>query len=123
MVNRERAKNYAKKLYSALGRNWNESIYEDYWNVTLMGHEWDRLNDAGFLENDFCAWCGNEELKSGYFVAPRFSMRNVHVSICDDCFMKANSGDVPIRWANNSSRSGCFGLVVIFMTLLSFFII
>ena len=60
----ERAKNYQKKLYTALGKQWDEKFFNDYWEATLMGHEWDTLYDKGYLENDFCAWCGNDELKT-----------------------------------------------------------
>ena len=114
MENRERAKNYQKKLYAAAGRTWDESHYRDYWNNNFMGNEWDKFYDTGLLENDFCAWCGNDELKSGYYLAPRFSMRNVHVSICDECFMKATGGNVQSYLKAN--RGGCFGMIAI-MTL------
>ena len=64
------------------------------------------MYDNGFLENDFCAWCGNDELKSDYYRSPRFSMRQVRVPICDDCFMEATGGN--FQFQSKPSKSGCF---------------
>lgn len=108
MKNIERAKNYQKKLYTVLGKQWNESFFSDYWEATLTGHEWDNLYDKGYLENDFCAWCGNDELKTYYYREPNFSARRVKVFICDDCFFKATGGNVPYHQMAKSTRSGCF---------------
>lgn len=109
MKNYERAKNYQRKLYSALGREWDESFFNDYWEATIWGHEWDYLYDNGLLENDFCAWCGNDELKTYYYRAISFSQRNVKVFICDECFFKATGGIVPEhKREQNFSQSDCF---------------
>ena len=108
MKNIEKAKNYQKKLYTALGREWNESSFRDYWEGTFFGNEWDYLYDNGYLENDFCAWCGSEELNNGYSRDPHFSERRVKIFICDDCFMRVTGGNVPYKLANGTSRSGCF---------------
>jgi len=75
MKNVERAKQYQKKLYTALGREWDETQLRKYWEGGINGNEWDYLYDNGFLENDYCAWCGNDELRSGYYRSPSFSMR------------------------------------------------
>jgi len=106
MKNIERAKGYQKNLYEALGKNWEESHFRDYWEGGIYGNEWDYLYDHGFLENDFCAWCGNSELKSDYYRSPSFSKRGVRVPICDECFIKATGGNV--QFQSTPTKSGCF---------------
>lgn len=106
MKDLEKAKKYQKKLYEALGREWNEAQFKKYWEGGIFGNEWDALYDQGLLENDFCAWCGSNELKSGYYRSPSFSARGVRVPICDDCFMEATDGN--IQFKNTPSKSGCF---------------
>lgn len=106
MKNIERAKNYQKKLYEALGREWKEADFKRYWEGGVWGNEWDYLYDQGLLENDFCAWCGNNELKSDYYRSPSFSTRGVRVPICDDCFMEATGGNV--QFQSTQAKSGCF---------------
>ena len=106
MKNVERAKNYQKQLYNILGREWSEASFKRYWEGGIYGNEWDSLYDQGLLNYPFCAWCGNDELKSGYYRSPKFSMRGVRVPICDDCFNEASGGNV--QFQNNTSKSGCF---------------
>jgi len=104
MKNIERAKRYQKKLFEALGRGWTELELKRYWEGGLTGEEWDYLYDNDFLENNFCAWCGNSELKSDYYRSPRFSMRQVRVPICDDCFIEATGGNIKTI----ANKSSCF---------------
>jgi hypothetical protein len=107
MKNPQRAKEYQKKLYTAIGRHWEESLFKKYWEGSVTGEQWDYLYDHNLLENNFCAWCGNPELKSDYHRSPRFSMRRVRVPICDNCFMEETGGKV--QFQNTASpKSGCF---------------
>jgi len=106
MKNIERAKNYQKKLYLAVGREWNESNFKKYWEGGLFGEEWDSIYDQGLLENDFCAWCGNDEIITGYSRNPSFSSRGAYVTICDDCYNEATSGGSVTT--QNTLKSGCF---------------
>jgi len=106
MKNIVRAKSYQKKLYNALGKKWNEEKFRKYWEGGILGSEWDLLYDQKELENDFCAWCGNDELKSDYYRSPSFSTRGVRVPICDDCFIEETGGNT--QFQNRPSKSGCF---------------
>ncbi|GEM_PF-4174204 len=86
MKNIEKVKNYQKKLYAALSRNWEERFFSNAWHLTMMGAEWDKLFEMGLIEKDFCSLCGNDELKSGYYKAPAFSKYNVKLPVCDVCW-------------------------------------
>lgn len=108
MKNIERAKNYQKKLYKALGREWSEKDFTKYWEGGVFGNEWDLLYEKGLLENNFCAWCGNDELKSNYYRQPNFSSRQVKIPICDDCFIEETGGNIPYHKMAKPTRSNCF---------------
>lgn len=86
--NIERAKNYQKKLYSALGLDWNEDKFHNYWEGGLLGEQWDYLYDKGLVETDFCIWCGSTEISTGHTQRPMWATRKVRCPICDECFNK-----------------------------------
>jgi len=93
MKNLSRVKAYQQKLYSALGIEWRENLFNDRW-LTLYGQDWDKLAERGLIENDFCALCGNDELKSGYYRIPAFSYYKVRLPICDNCWEEKGYGEV-----------------------------
>jgi hypothetical protein len=125
MQNLDRARNYEKKLYAALGKEWREEFFNHTWLSDFYGQEWDQLYEMGILENDFCALCGNDELKSGYYRIPNFSNYRVQIPICDDCWDKHGYERVAQLQSEfkKSFNKGCIvaAIIVIIILLLLIF--
>lgn len=90
MKNLERAKNYQKKLFDALGIKWNEDKFYNFWEGALLGDQWDHLYDEGLIEDNFCIWCGNDDLGEGHFRRHMWASRDIRFPICDNCFYEDN---------------------------------
>lgn len=112
MKDLNKAEDYMKTLYASLGYEWKPTFFHKTWTSNLYGQDWDRLYQMGMVRKDLCAICGNDELISGYYRIPAFSQYKVQIPYCDECFMQATGGNVPINPIAN--RSGCFGIILIF---------
>lgn len=120
MRNFDRAKNYEKKLYTALGKEWREELFNHTWLSNFYGQEWDRLYEMGIVENDFCALCGNDELKSGYYRIPSFSNYKVQIPICDECWNERGYERVAQIQSDFKKKfnTGCVVAVIVIVIIL-----
>jgi len=120
MKNYQRAKEYQKKLYNALNAEWREDLFNHRWISTIYGNQWDRLDEMGLVEYDFCALCGDNNLQSGYCRIPSFSMRRVQIPICDECWQERGYDAVMVaREKFRKSRNrGCIIASIVLIIIL-----
>lgn len=121
MKDEKKAEDYMKFLYISIGYEWKPTYFHKTWTSNLYGQDWDKLYQMGLVRKDFCAICGNDELKSGYYRVPAFSQYKVQIPFCDDCFVQATGGNIPSYQMTN--KSGCFGIILFFTMALVLFAI
>jgi hypothetical protein len=84
MKNIDRAKQFQRRLWEAVGKEWKEEDFDDRWIVRPYGQDWDFWYESGLVPVNFCALCGDDQL-SGAYRSNNHSRHNVKVFICNAC--------------------------------------